>query len=49
MLATDLDGGGKADLVADFGAAGLWVKHNNGAWTKIHNATTQDLAAGGFD
>lgn len=49
MLATDLDGGGRADLVVDFGAAGLWVKYNNGAWMKIHPASPQEIAAGGFD
>jgi hypothetical protein len=45
----DLDGNGKDDLIVDFGGAGLWVRYNNATWMKLHNASTQDLAAGGFD
>jgi len=44
----DLDGNGKDDLALDFGALGLWVYGDNGAWTQLHGFNPQGLQAGRF-
>jgi hypothetical protein len=49
VLATELTDSGRADLVADFGSAGLWTLYDNTTWVKLHPAATQGVAAGGFE
>jgi hypothetical protein len=50
ILAADLDRNGKAEVIADFGATGLFARYNNaGAFVRKTNATSEAIAAGGFD
>ena len=50
ILAIDLDRNGKADVISDRGATGLFVRYNNaGAFIRRNTFTSQALAAGGFD
>ncbi len=42
-------GAGKADLAADFGAAGLWTLYNGTTWGSINNLNASQLTAGDLD
>jgi len=42
----DLDGGGKQDVIGDFGTTGLWAYDNDSAWRKINGKDASALACG---
>ena len=41
LLTGDLDGNGRADVIVDFGAAGLWAFANNTTWTLLYERKCQ--------
>jgi hypothetical protein len=47
----DLGGNGEDDIVADFGTAVGWlfIRRDQGAWTKLDNTSPESLAIGGLD
>ncbi len=47
-MAADLDGAGGREILAGFGALGLW-RWNAGAWTQLSGARPDGLAAGDTD
>ena len=50
ILAVDLDRNGKAEVISDRGATGLFVRYNNaGAFTRRNAFTSQALAPAGLD
>ena len=49
LLAGDFNGNGKQELVADFGAEGLWARKENGGWVKLNDKSPKYLAAGDLD
>ena len=36
IVTADLDGNGKAEVIINFGAAGLWEYANNTDWIQLH-------------
>ena len=50
VLASDLDGSGRDDIVVDFGPAyGLYVYRNGTAWSQLHPLSPAHVAAGDVD
>ncbi len=52
LLATgniDGDAGGKADVVVDLGAGGLWVRLNDSTWKPLAALSAQSMATGDLD
>jgi hypothetical protein len=46
LLTSDLDNNGKADIIAGFGALGVWEYANNETWIQLHPAPPRAIAAG---
>ena len=46
MLTADVDGNGKADVLASFGAAGLWEYANNTSWIQLRSGSPGAIAVG---
>ncbi|MFA5146614.1 MAG: LamG-like jellyroll fold domain-containing protein [Candidatus Omnitrophota bacterium] len=50
MVPADIDGNGKADIVIDFGSLyGIWIAHDDGTWSRLHDLSSLSLAAGDID
>ena len=46
IVTADLDGNGQADVLVNFGAAGLWEHANNAAWRRLHTLSPGEIAVG---
>ena len=49
MTAVDLDGNGKAELVASFLGYGIYIFSNNTSWTFLNPSAAQVIAGGQLD
>ena len=48
-MTADIDGSGKADVVIDFGAPGLWAWVNNAAWIPLHALSPEGMGGGNLN
>jgi hypothetical protein len=44
LVVADLDGGGRDDVVIDFGAPGLWLYMNNISWESLHSLSAKAIS-----
>ena len=51
FIAADMDGNGQDDIIGNFGSTlgGIFVRHNQGGWSKLHNSSPEMLVAGNLD
>jgi parallel beta-helix repeat protein len=49
IVACDLDGNSKDDIICDFGTYGIWIYHDTGTWTQLHEVSPDSITAADLD
>ena len=49
MIAADIDGSGRDEVIISFPGFGVWAWMNNESWRQLHARNPEGMAAGNLD